>query len=341
MNGRLIPLVIGLSFALEVAALTSRLSHAVEPEQRIVRLGFVSPTSLSPRATVPRAAGAERQDPFWIRLGELGWVEGRNLIVDARSAEGHYDRLPALMTELVDRKVDVLVTFSTPAGIAAKNATSTVPIVDAAMFDPVRDGLVASLAHPGGNLTGMSWAWSEGFGGKFLELLQETVPRLSTVALITNPRNPGERGVVKEVVTAAEVRHLKLVVIPLRDPDSVQPALQQARRTGQALLLIGDPVFFEHRKEIISFARQYRFPALYGLRDFVEAGGLMSYGLDQKAIWRRAAEYVDKILRGARPEELPIEQPTQYFLTVNTGVAKALGITIPESILLRADEVIR
>ena len=174
-----------------------------------------------------------------------------------------------------------------------------------------------------------------------MELLQETVPRLSTVALITNPRNPGERGVVKEVVTAAEARHLKLVVIPLRDPDSVQPALQQARRTGQALLLIGDPVFFEHRKEIISFARQYRFPALYGLRDFVEAGGLMSYGLDQKAIWRRAAEYVDKILRGAKPEELPVEQPTQYLLSVNTGVAKALGITIPESILLRADEVIR
>ena len=244
------------------------------------------------------------------------------------------------MTELVDTKVDVLVTFSTPAGIAAKNATSTVPIVNAAMFDPVRDGLVASLARPGGNLTGMSWAWSEGFGGKFLELLQETVPRLSTVALITNPNNPGEQGVVKEVVSAAEARHLKLVVIPLRNPDSLQPALQQARRTGQALLIIGDPVLSEHRQEIISFASQHRLPALYGLRGFVEAGGLMSYGLDQKAIWRRAAEYVDKILGGARPEELPIEQPTQYSLTVNTGVAKALGISIPESILLRANEVI-
>jgi putative ABC transport system substrate-binding protein len=245
------------------------------------------------------------------------------------------------MTELVDRKVDVLVTFSTPAGIAAKKATQTVPIVDAAMFDPVRDGLVESLARPGGNLTGMSWAWSEGFGGKFLELLQETVPRLTTVALITNPRNPGERGLVKEVSSAAEARHLKLVVVPLDDPGSLQPALQQARRAGQALLILGDPVFSVHRQEIISFCSQHRFPALYGLNDFVQAGGLMSYGLDRKPIWRRAAEYVDKILRGARPEDLPVEQPTRYLLTVNIGVAKTLGITIPESILLRADEVIR
>jgi putative ABC transport system substrate-binding protein len=245
------------------------------------------------------------------------------------------------MTELVGLNIDVLVTYSTPAGIAAKKATSTVPIVDAAMFDPVRDGLVASLAHLGGNLTGMSWAWSEGFGGKFLELLQEAVPRLSTVALITNPHNPGEQQMVKEVVSAAEARHLKLKVIPLRDPDSIQSVLQQARRTGQALLILGDPVLFNHRQAITSFATKHRLPALYGLRGFVEAGGMMSYGLDLTALWRRAAEYVDKVLRGARPEDLPVEQPTQYLLTVNTEVAKALGITIPESILLRADEVIR
>ena len=327
MDRRLFRLALGLSCALEVVS-TSHVCHAAQPEQRTVRVGFVSPVSLSPT-----------HQSFWIRLRELGWEEGRNLVIETRSADGHYDRLPALMTELVDRKMDVLVTFSTPAGIAAKNATRTLPIVDAAMFDPVRDGLVESLAHPGGNLTGLSWAWSEGFGGKFLELLQETVPRLSTVALIMNPRNPGERGVVEQVASAAKARHLKLVVIPLREPDSIQSALQQARRTGQALLVIGDPVFAEHRHEIISFASQHRFPALYGLSDFPEVGGLMSYGLDRKAIWRRAAEYVDKILRGVRPEELPVEQPTQYLLSVSTGVAKALGIEIPESILVRADEV--
>ena len=330
MDRRLTALRLALSVALGVATTAFQASEAAQPEQRIVRLGFVSPVSASPT-----------QDPLWIRLRELGWEEGRNLVVERRFAQGHYDRLPTLMNELVDRKVDVLVTFSTPAGIAAKNATRSVPIVDAAMFDPVRDGLVESLAHPGGNLTGMSWAFSEGFGGKFLELLQETLPRLSTVALITNPRNPGERGMVKEVASAAEARHLKLVIIPLRDSDSLQSALQQARRAGQALLILGDPVFSVHRQEIISFCSQHRFPALYGLNDFVQAGGLMSYGLDRKLIWRRAAEYVDKILRGARAEELPVEQPTQFELIVNLKTAKTLGITIPESILLRADEVIR
>jgi len=255
MDRRLTALRLGLGFALGVTTSAFQASEAAQPEQKIVRLGFVSPVSASPT-----------QDPLWIRLRELGWEEGRNLVVERRFAQGHYDRLPTLMSEL---------------------------------------------------------------------------PRLSTVALITNPRNPGERGMVNEVASAAEARHLKLVIVPLRDSDSLQSALQQARRAGQALLLLGDPVFAEHRQEIISFCSHHRFPALYGLNDFVQAGGLMSYGLDRKPIWRRAAEYVDKILRGARPEELPVEQPTQYLLTVNTGVAKTLGITIPESILLRADEVIR
>jgi putative ABC transport system substrate-binding protein len=297
-----------------------------------MRIGFVDPVSPSPRAYV---------DSFWTRLRELGWVEGGNLLVEKRSAEGQYDRLPAIMKELVDRKVDVLVTYSTAAGIAAKNATSTVPILDAAMGDPVRDGLVASLAHPGGNLTGLSFGWSEGFAGKFLELLQETVPRLSTVAMITNPSNPFERTKVKELLAAAQVRHLKLKVIPLRASDSLQQVLEQARRQGQALLVLGDPFLHSQRHEIASFASQHRLPALYGMRGFVEAGGMMAYGPDVNVAWRRAAEYLDKILRGARPGDLPIEQPTQYSLTVDIRAAKAVGITIPESILVRADEVIR
>jgi putative ABC transport system substrate-binding protein len=307
------------------------IARAAESDSKVVRIGFVDPVPSSPRAPV---------DAFWTRLRELGWMEGGNLLIEKRSAEGHYDRLPAIMKELVDLKVDVLVTYSTAAGIAAKNATSTVPILDAAMGDPVRDGLVASLAHPGGNLTGLSFGWTEGFAGKFLELLQEMVPRLSTVSMITNPSNPFERSEVKELLSAADVRHLKLRVIPLRGGESLQQVLEQARRQGQALLVLGDPLLHSRRHEIASFASQHRFPALYGMRGFVDAGGMMAYGPDTSVSWRRAAEYLDKILRGAKPGDLPIEQPTQYSLTVDTRVAKALGITIPEAILLRADEVI-
>lgn len=317
--------------SLLLAAAMSLLLLSAWSADKVARIGFVDPASLSPRQTT---------DTLWARLRELGWEEGRNLVIETRSAEGHYDRLPAIMKELVDRKVDIIVTYSTVAGLAAKNATSTIPIVNSAMHDPVRDGLVTSLARPGGNLTGLSWAFSAGFGGKLLELLQETVPRLSTVAFIMNSDNPGERIAVKELASAAELRRLKLKVISLRDPDSLQPALEEARRQGQALLIFGDPVLYSRRQQITAFASQHRLPALYGMRGFVEAGGMMAYALDLTAVWRRTAEYVDKILRGANPGELPIEQPTYYSLTVNPAVAKAIGITIPESILLQA-EVLR
>jgi putative ABC transport system substrate-binding protein len=294
-------------------SLSSTNGSAADAADRIVRVGFVDPVSLTPRPNI---------DAFWARLRELGWEEGRNLVIETRSAEGNYDRLPAIMTELVDRKVDVLVTYSTVAGLAAKNATSTIPIVDGAMHDPVRDGLAASLARPGGNLTGLSFAWSEGFGGKLLELLQETVPRISTVAFVMNPDNSGERVMVKELASAAELRRLKLKVIPLRDAHSIQHSLEQARRQGQALLILGDPFLHSHRQEITSFANQNRFPALYGMRDFVEAGGMMAYGLNHIAAWRRTAEYVDKILRGANPGELPIEQHCSTRLPSTRGSPK-------------------
>ena len=209
--------VLGVSLALALSLLAMNARSA----DRTVRIGFVDPVSLSPSVWT---------DAFWARLRELGWVEGRNLVIETRSGEGHYDRLPAIMTDLAARKVDVIVTYSTVAGLAAKGATTTVPIVDAAMGDPVRDGLAPSLARPGGNLTGLSYGWSEGFGGKFLELLQEAVPRLSTVAVITNPDNPFERKMVKELESAAQLRRLKLKVIPLRSADSLQRALEEARK---------------------------------------------------------------------------------------------------------------
>lgn len=308
------------------------LADSPELADRSVRIGFVDPVS------PPDAA---RANVFWDRLRELGWIEGRNLVVEIRSAHGQYERLPTLMAEIVKSKPDVLVTYSTAAAIAAKKATSAIPIVDAAMGDPVRNGLVESLAHPGGNLTGLSFGWTEGFAGKFIELLQDTVPRLNTVAMITNPANPFEQSQLKELIAAAKARKLNLKIIPLRNAESVPTVLQKVQRDAQALLVLGDPFLYSHRDEITSYANQHKLPALYGMRGFVEAGGMMAYGPNLSVTWRRAAEYVDKILRGVKASDLPIEQPTQYVLTVNAKVAKAIGVTIPESILLRADEVLR
>ncbi len=314
------------------AAFGPPLARAAEPAQKVVRVGFVGPLSTS---TISRYSSA-----FWKRLPELGWVEGQNLVIEARSADGHLERLPALIAEVIDRKVDVLVTYGMPAAIAAKKATSTLPIVVAVMPDPVRSGLVASLARPGGNLTGLS-AGDPALSGKMLELLQETVPRLSTVAVIANPNNPMARDMAKDLETLAPARGLKLHVIELRGPEGLDRAFEQARRRARAVVVIGEPITIEHQGRVTALAAKHRLPAIYLDRWYVNAGGLMTYGPDLAVMWGRAAEYVDKILRGARPEDLPIEQPTRFVLSVNLKTAKALGLTIPESILLRADEVIR
>jgi putative ABC transport system substrate-binding protein len=320
-------------FIAAAAVLAPPLSRAAEPSQRVVRVGFVHTASPS------TATGGVTA--FWERLRELGYVEGENLVVEARWAEGRYDRLPALMAEVVGRKVDVLVTFSTPAAIAAKNATTTIPIVDASMADPVRAGLVASLAHPGGNLTGLSNGWGEGMAGKWFELLQETVPRLSAVAVIANPDNPLNRDFAKDLQAIAPTRGLKLRLIEVREPGALDRAFVQAGRKAQAVLVLPDAIFSVHRGRVTALAAKHKLPTMYYVRDFVDAGGLMAYAPDQVAMFRRAADYVDKILRGANPGDLPIEQPTKYLLVVNLKTAKALGVTIPDSILLRADEVIR
>jgi putative tryptophan/tyrosine transport system substrate-binding protein len=328
----LLVLVCGLA-GLTAAVLGSPFSRAAEPAQRVMQLGFVSPNSPSTDARGPAA--------FWGRLRELGWVEGQNLVIEARWAEGRYDRLPALMAEVIGRKVDALVTYGTPAAIAAKKATSTVPIVVAVMGNPVGTGLVQGLARPGGNLTGLSLGWGEGIGGKLLELLQETVPRLTTVAVIGNPDNPVDRDLITELQGVAPARRLKLRIIEVRDPQALERAFEQTRRQAQAVVVIPDPVFLAHLQRITALAARHRLPAMYGQREFADAGGLMAYGPDRTVMFRRAADYVDKILRGAKPADLPIEQPTQYVFVVNLKTAKALGITIPESILLRADEVVR
>ena len=318
-------------FALMLAATGSSPTRAEEPSQRVVRMGFVGP--LSP--------ATHRFAPFWERLRELGWVEGQNLVVESRSAEGRLDRLPALMADVLGNRVDVLVTYGTPGAIAAKEATGTVPIVAWALSDPIRTGLAASLARPGGNLTGLSMGYAQGVAGKLLEILHDTVPRLSTVAVIVNLNNPMPRDLASDLKVLAPARNLKLHMIELAGPEAIGSAFERARQKAQAVVVIGEPITLEHRGRVTELAAKHRLPAIYLEGSYVQAGGLISYGPDYVAMWRRGGEYVDKILKGAKPADLPIEQPTRYLLTVNLKTAKALRLTIPESILIRADEVIR
>ena len=306
---------------------------AAEPSQKVVRVAFVDPESQS---TALRGAAA-----FWERLRELGWVEGQNLIIEQRWADGRLDRLPALMAEVVGHNPDVIVTMSTPGAIAAKNATSTIPIVVPAMGDPVGMGLADSLARPGGNLTGLSLEMTQDLSGKWLQLLQETVPRLSSVAVILNRASPLVRKVAKDLEAIAPTRRVRLRFIDIRESVTLDDVFKQARRQAQAVLVLPDPLTLHQRSQIVALAAKRRLPAMYPFSEFVAIGGLMAYGVDNAVLFRRGADYVDKILRGAKPADLPIEQPTQWSLAVNLKTAKALGITVPESILLRADQVIR
>ena len=319
-------LTLGISLSTEVA-------RALDSSPRVARVGFVAPLSPS----VFQAPEAE----FLKRLGELGWIEGENLTIEKRSAEGWLERLPALMSEVLDRKVDVLVTYGVPGGLAAKKATSTTPIVDAIMNDPVREGLAASLAQPGGNLTGLATGWAEGYSGKWLELLQESTPRLSSIAVVLNPHNQWNRGIAQDLRVVAASRGLKLHFIEVGGPETLGSVFERARHHARAAVVLGEPITLENRARVTALVAKHRLSAIYAQREFVDAGGLMFYGPDFRVMFRRAADYVDKILRGAKPSDLPIERPTQYQLIVNMGTAKALGIKIPESILLRADEVIR
>jgi putative ABC transport system substrate-binding protein len=322
-----------LALAVATAALMPMRAGFLFAAEKVARIGLVGPESPT---TMKRALPA-----FWARLGELGWIEGVNLAREERWAEGHIDRLPTLMAEVVSSKIDVLVTFSTPAAVAAKNATTTVPIVVAAMSDPVGVGVAASLARPGGNLTGLSLQMTEGIPGKWLEILHEALPALQKVAVIGNPDSPFFTLVRRPLAVGASTRGLKLRFFPARNREALESTFRQARRWAQAAIVLTDPMIFQNQRTVIALAAKHHLPVLYSLPEFVDAGGLISYGADLTVLFRRAAEYVDRILRGAHPADLPIEQPTQYKLVVSLKAANGLGLTFPESILLRADEVIR
>ena len=278
--------------------------------------------------------------PLFDRLRELGWVEGKNVAFEYRYANNRMDRLPALATELVELKVDVIVGTGTLAPLAAKRATSTIPIVMAAAGDPVGSGLVASLARPGGNVTGMSTMVPD-LGGKRLELLKELLPRLARLAVLWNAANPYPALVVKEVLAAGRTLGVDVQSLDMRGPDDVDVALETARRQHlDALILVEDPFTGTYRKRIADFAVAEHLPLLCGNRADVAVGGLLSYGANYAELTRRTADYVDKILRGTKPGDLPVQQPTKFELVVNLKTAKALGLSIPEPFLQRADEVI-
>jgi putative ABC transport system substrate-binding protein len=274
-------------------------------------------------------------------LKDAGYAEGRDVVIEWRSTNGDYHRIPELAADLVQRKVDVIVADTTNAARAAKRATSTIAIVMASVADPVGSGLVRSLAHPGGNVTGLSVMLAE-LSAKRLQLLKEAIPHLTRVAVLWNPDTPWHPKAIEELKAAAPSLSMDLSFVGARTSEEFAPAFSAMRRArAQALYVSGDAFFFAHRLTLLKLASKARLPAIFTQRQVVEEGGLMSYGPNLGDGFRRSAEYVDKILKGAKPGDLPIEQPTKFELVVNLKAAKALGITIPESILLRADEVIR
>jgi putative ABC transport system substrate-binding protein len=274
-------------------------------------------------------------------LRDVGYTEGRDVVIEWRFSAGDYTRIPELVADLVQRKVDVIVVDTTVATRTAKRATSTIPIVMATIADPVGTGLVASLAHPGGNVTGLSMMTTD-LSAKRLQLLKEAIPRLTRVAVLWNPDTPYHPKAVEEVKAVAPTLSIQLRFVAARTSEDFGAAFSAAKRAqAQALYVIIDPYFFNHRRTLLALASKARLPVIYGEKNFVEAGALMSYGPNFGDMFRRSAEYVDKILKGAKPGDLAIEQPTKFELVVNLKTAKALSINIPESILLRADEVIR
>jgi putative ABC transport system substrate-binding protein len=322
-----------------IGTLTGGLFAAPLPVRagKIYRIGILGNVSL----TDP--GGARLWEAFTQGLRDLGYVEGRNLVIEYRSAEGKPDRLPALAAELVALEVDVIVAPSTPAALAAKQATRTLPIVFVGAGDPVTSGLVTSLARPGGNVTGLSVLSTE-LVGKWLELLQQAVPGVRRVAALWQPGAMDER-TEKDMFKGAEVTAralgVRLQFVEARGPADFERAFSDMTRARAGALTVRPaPMFVGERRRLVDLAAKNRLPAVYPWREFVDADGLMAYGPNLADLYRRAAPYVDKILKGAKPGDLPVEQPTKFELVINLKTAKAFGLTIPPSLLQRADQVI-
>jgi ABC-type uncharacterized transport system substrate-binding protein len=272
-------------------------------------------------------------------LSEHGYVEGRNIVIEWRFSQGKFDRVPAIASELAQLKVDVIFAVNPENAVPTKSVIKTIPIVFAA-GDPVASGLIETLSRPGGNVTGVASISAE-LGAKRLELLKSAAPELSRVAVLSSPANPGHPLALQNIQEAAGSLKLQIHVLEVRGGSDLKMAFQTAKQwRANGLVVLDDSVFFNERTQIVGLAAKNRLPAVYGFRESAEAGGLMAYGANLSDQWRRAASYVDKILKGAKPAELPVEQPTKFELVINLKTAKALGLTIPASLLQRADQVI-
>jgi len=318
-----------------VSTILSALCFAASAQQpkKIPRIGYL--------AGITRTAQSARIEAFRQGLRELGYMEGKNIIIESRYAEGKPDRVRTLAAELVSLNVDVILSAGSSDTRAAKEATATIPIVMAAAGDPVASGFVTSLAKPGANVTGLSILAPE-LSGKQLELLKEIVPKLSRVAVFETSTTPGTPQTLKELELAARAFGVKLEYLDILDFKDIETAFRAARQArADAIVALGGPVFNSHRTIIVELATTSRIPTMYNVSEFVEAGGLMTYGVSWPDLFRRAATYVDKILKGAKPGDLPVEQPTKFELVINLKTAKQMGLTIPPNVLARADRVIR
>ena len=322
----IIILLLGLTLA------SVRLVEA-QQTKKVPRIGYLGATS---RSTNPARIEAFRQG-----LRELGYVEGKNIVIEHRHAEGKLDRLPTLASELVRLKVDVVLTGGPAATRSAKQATATIPIVMAYDDDPIGSGFVASLARPGGNITGLATLAPE-ISGKQLELLKEIAPKLSRVAVLGNATQPGSPQALREINVAADAFGVQLQYLEVRGPKDIETAFRAAsKERADAVLVVSTPVLLSQRRQVADLAVNSRLPAIYNRPEYVEDGGLVFYGVSYTDLFRRAATYVDKILKGVKPADLPIEQPKKFELIINLKAAKQIGLTILPNVLVRADRVIK
>ena len=308
-------------------------SFAQQRPAKVARIGYLDGTSAS--------ASASRVEALRAGLRDLGYVEGKNIVIEFRWAEGKYERLPGLAAELVQLKVDVIVAATTPDIQAARQATTTIPIVMGTTPDPVGAGFVASLSRPGGNVTGLS-SLNVDVSSKYLELLRVAVPKLSRVAVLVNPGQPQHPDILKNIQASAKTTGVNLSPLQASTASQIEAAFgAMTRERAGALIVLADPFFNTQRRRIEELAAKNRLPTMFGTWEGAEAGGLMSYGENPAEPFRRAATYIDKILKGAKPADLPVEQPTQIELVINLKTARAIGLTIPQELLFRADRVIQ
>ncbi|MGH6690061.1 MAG: ABC transporter substrate-binding protein [Gammaproteobacteria bacterium] len=315
-----------------VLVLALPLAAGAQPT-KVSRIGVLAPAEPGPNAPVLQG--------FRLGLRELGYTEGHNIIVEYTFARGQAERFPDLLGELARRNVDILVVGSSQAARAAKEASPTTPIVFVGAGDPVASGLVASLGRPGGHVTGLSFGWSEGFAGKWVEMLREVAPQATRVAILRHKAFPASATIARDTERAGRALGLTLQRFEVSGPDDLPAVFNAITKVGAGAFLIEPtPFFLSHQRIVVDLAARHRLPGMFHHRAFVEAGGLISYGVSLADLWRRAAYYVDRIIKGARPGDLPVEQPTKFEMVLNAKTAKTMGLAIPPSLLLRADHVI-